>query len=65
MKKAFDALLESVRGTDSEAQLKESQESWLKFREADCRYAISGLTPAAACASSGKLIVERATRKNE
>ncbi len=45
MKAAVDALLTMVHGTDSEPLLKESQELWLKFREADCRYAISGLTP--------------------
>jgi uncharacterized protein YecT (DUF1311 family) len=45
MKKSLDTLLDRVRGTDSEGLLKESQESWLKFREADCRYTISGLTP--------------------
>ena len=45
MNKALSAVLDVVRGTDSEVLLKESQESWLKFREADCRYVISGLTP--------------------
>jgi uncharacterized protein YecT (DUF1311 family) len=45
MKKSFDDLLERVRGTDSERELTESQDLWFKFREADCRYDISGLTP--------------------
>ena len=45
MNKALSALMDVVRGTDSEAMLKESQGSWLKFREADCRYVVSGLTP--------------------
>jgi uncharacterized protein YecT (DUF1311 family) len=45
MEEAFEALLAMVRGTESEPLLKESQDLWLKFREADCRYFISGLTP--------------------
>jgi uncharacterized protein YecT (DUF1311 family) len=45
MNKALSTLLDVVRGTSSEALLKESQVAWLKFREADCEYAISGLTP--------------------
>jgi uncharacterized protein YecT (DUF1311 family) len=38
-------LLERVKGTESESLLRQSQDSWLKSREADCRYATSGLTP--------------------
>ncbi len=45
MKQVLSALFEAVRGTASEPLLKESQELWLNFGEADCRYAISGLTP--------------------
>jgi uncharacterized protein YecT (DUF1311 family) len=45
MKTAFEAVLAKVRGTRSEPLLRESQDLWLKFREADCRYFISGLTP--------------------
>jgi len=45
LNKVFTSLLKVVQGSNSETLLKESQKLWSKFREADCRYAVSGLTP--------------------
>jgi uncharacterized protein YecT (DUF1311 family) len=45
LNKVFTSLLQVVQGSNSETLLQESQKLWSKFREADCRYAVSGLTP--------------------
>ena len=45
LNKVLTSLLQVVRGSNSETLLQESQKLWSKFREADCGYAVSGLTP--------------------
>ena len=45
LSKVFASLLQVVRGSNSDKLLKESQDLWSRFREADCRYVVSGLTP--------------------
>jgi uncharacterized protein YecT (DUF1311 family) len=45
MTQVLTTLLERLKGTESAALLRESQNSWLQFRDADCRYYVSGLSP--------------------
>jgi len=41
----YQQLLGRLTGRPSEVLLKESQATWIKFRDLDCQYEVSGLTP--------------------